>query len=231
MDRSTDSRRARNSDSVTIGGRRRPVSRPSRRRCFLASSLVEPLTERTSLLAPARSVRLTHVHHGVRRVVRAGSVGAVPGRTPAALAPPPPAAGRASPSASASADPPASASASPPSAGASAAGVSVWASVPSPPAPLLVVLRLRLREDGRRFSPWPPPAASAGTASWPGSLSCDSGAPSVPSAAVSWSPFRPRPRLERRLRRRPVPVPSSSSAALSPFPAAPADPAGPAVSA
>src|SRR4029077_13850887 len=42
---------ARNSDSVTMGGRRRPVSRPSRRRCFLASSLVEPLTERTSLLA------------------------------------------------------------------------------------------------------------------------------------------------------------------------------------
>ena len=51
MDRSTDSRRARNSDSVMTGGRRRPVSRPSRRRCFLASSLVEPLTERTSLLA------------------------------------------------------------------------------------------------------------------------------------------------------------------------------------
>src|SRR5207237_441838 len=51
MDRSTDSRRARNSDSVMIGGRRRPVSRPSRRRCFLASSRVEPLTERTSLLA------------------------------------------------------------------------------------------------------------------------------------------------------------------------------------
>jgi hypothetical protein len=48
MVRSTDSRRARNSDSVMIGGRRRPVSRPSRRRCFLASSRVEPFTDRTS---------------------------------------------------------------------------------------------------------------------------------------------------------------------------------------
>ncbi len=38
------------------GGRRRPVSRPSRRRCFLASSRVEPLTERTSLL-PGRLCR------------------------------------------------------------------------------------------------------------------------------------------------------------------------------
>ena len=41
MTRSTASRRARNSDSVMIGGRRRPDSRPSRRRCRLASSLVE----------------------------------------------------------------------------------------------------------------------------------------------------------------------------------------------
>ena len=44
MTRSTDSRRARNSASLTIGARRRPASRPSRRRCFLASSRVEPLT-------------------------------------------------------------------------------------------------------------------------------------------------------------------------------------------
>ena len=49
MTRSTASRRARNSDSVMIGGRRRPDSRPSRRRCRLASSRVEPLTARTSL--------------------------------------------------------------------------------------------------------------------------------------------------------------------------------------
>ena len=49
MTRSTASRRARNSDSVMIGGRRRPDSRPSRRRWRLASSRVEPLTARTSL--------------------------------------------------------------------------------------------------------------------------------------------------------------------------------------
>ena len=48
MTRSTASRRARNSDSVRIGGRRRPASRPSRRRCFLASRRVEPLTLVTS---------------------------------------------------------------------------------------------------------------------------------------------------------------------------------------
>ena len=42
MTRSTDSRRARNSASLTIGARRRPASRPSRRRCFLASRRVEP---------------------------------------------------------------------------------------------------------------------------------------------------------------------------------------------
>ncbi len=41
--RSTASRRARNSASVRTGGRRRPASRPSRRRCRLASSRVEPL--------------------------------------------------------------------------------------------------------------------------------------------------------------------------------------------
>ena len=42
MTRSTASRRARNSASLTIGARRRPASRPSRRRCFLASSRVDP---------------------------------------------------------------------------------------------------------------------------------------------------------------------------------------------
>ena len=45
--RSTASRRARNSASVRIGARRRLVSRPSRRRCRLASSRVEPLTPLT----------------------------------------------------------------------------------------------------------------------------------------------------------------------------------------
>ena len=212
---------------MTIGGRRRPVSRPSRRRCFLASSLVEPLTERTS----SAPVRLAHVHHGVRRVVRAGSVGAVPGRTPAALAPPPPAA---------------------------AAGVAVGVGRPGVAVAAVVGrslgrgrVRLGVRPVPAGAALGGPAAAAAGgrppalalaavgaaasagcaggaaragcglpgrRASWPGSLSCDSGAPSVPSAAVSWSPVRPRVRLERRLRRRPVPVPSSSSPAPSPLP-------------
>ena len=51
--RSTFSRRARNSDSVKIGARRRPASRPSRRRLRFASSRVEP----DSLSEPSR-VRL-----------------------------------------------------------------------------------------------------------------------------------------------------------------------------
>ena len=90
MVRSTDSRRDRNSDSVMIGGRRRPVSRPSRRRCFLASSRVEPLTDRTSSWRGglAGAVRLANVDHGIRRVIGAelGS-GHVLGRTAAPLAP------------------------------------------------------------------------------------------------------------------------------------------------
>src|SRR6185369_13703093 len=150
MDRSTDSRRARNSDSVTIGGRRRPVSRPSRRRCFLASSLVEPLTERTSSL-PFGSRTCTTVSGGSSEPGASGPSPAEPRRRLRRRRRRPPPA-----SPSASADP---ASPSPPSsAGASAADVSVWASVPSPPAPLLAVLRLRLREDDRRLSPWPPSA-------------------------------------------------------------------------
>ena len=51
--RSTFSRRARNSDSVKIGARRRPLSRPSRRRFRFASRRVEP----ESLSDPSR-VRL-----------------------------------------------------------------------------------------------------------------------------------------------------------------------------
>ena len=56
--RSTDSRRARNSVSVIVW-RRLPESLPSRLRCFLASSLVEPLTLCGSLLGSfgARGVR------------------------------------------------------------------------------------------------------------------------------------------------------------------------------
>ena len=76
MTRSTASRRARNSDSVMIGGRRRPESRPSRRRCRLASSRVEPRTGWTSPdgARPAGAAR-PHVHDGVRRVVGARLVG------------------------------------------------------------------------------------------------------------------------------------------------------------
>src|SRR5262245_38601619 len=152
MDRSTDSRRARNSDSVMIGGRRRPVSRPSRRRCFLASSLVEPLTERTSSL-PFGSRTCTTVSGGSSEPGASGPSPAEPRRRlRRRRLPLPPA----SPSPSASADPPASPSPLSP-AGASAAGASGLASVPSPP-PLLAVLRLRLREDDRRLSPWPPSA-------------------------------------------------------------------------
>ena len=84
MERSTDSRRARNSDSVMIGGRRRPVSRPSRRRCFLASSRVEPLTDRTSSL-PFGSRTCTTVSGGSSGVSESGPAAAV-GRTTAALA-------------------------------------------------------------------------------------------------------------------------------------------------
>ena len=50
MTRSTLSRRARNSASVTTG-RRRPASRPSRRRCFFASRRVEPLTRCGSVMS------------------------------------------------------------------------------------------------------------------------------------------------------------------------------------
>jgi len=58
MTRLTASRRARNSASVITGGRRRPAPRPSRRRCFLASSRVEPRSEVTSPSRPSRSSRL-----------------------------------------------------------------------------------------------------------------------------------------------------------------------------
>src|SRR5674476_1002880 len=63
--RSTDSRRARNSASVTTG-RRRPAPRPSRRRCFLASSRVEPLMRWGSVISSgSRGVRtLTTVFAG-----------------------------------------------------------------------------------------------------------------------------------------------------------------------
>ena len=80
MTRSTDSRRARNSDSVTIEGRRRWVSRPSRRRCRLASIRVEPLTPRT----PSSSLRVSRTW----TTVLGGSSPAV--SSVAAPPPPPP---------------------------------------------------------------------------------------------------------------------------------------------
>ena len=64
--RSTASRRAKNSDSVIVV-RRRPASRPSRLRCFFASSLVDPLIRVGSLLNSfgSRGVRtLTTVFGG-----------------------------------------------------------------------------------------------------------------------------------------------------------------------
>ena len=66
MTRSTDSRRARNSDSVMTGGRRGPDSRPSRLRCRFASSRVNPRTDLTSLDETGSSA----------------SAGAAPGRAP-----------------------------------------------------------------------------------------------------------------------------------------------------
>ena len=92
MTRSTDSRRARNSASVMIGGRRRPASRPSRRRCFLASSRVEPLSERASPSSPrslaAPLVLLARVllrGSRTRTTVLGGSSGA--GSTPSSPVP------------------------------------------------------------------------------------------------------------------------------------------------
>ena len=78
MVRSTDSRRARNSDSVMIGGRRRPVSRPSRRRCFLASSRVDPLTDAHVVVA----VRLARRARRCPAGRRASASPSPPGRRP-----------------------------------------------------------------------------------------------------------------------------------------------------
>ena len=75
MTRSTDSRRARNSASLTIGARRRPASRPSRRRCFLASSRVEPWSE--VIWSSAERLRRTRV------TVFSGSSPASPPSSPA----------------------------------------------------------------------------------------------------------------------------------------------------
>ena len=63
MTRSTLSRRARNSASV-MTCLRRPCSRPSRRRCFLASSRVEPRTPVISSLRGRRSRTRTTVFGG-----------------------------------------------------------------------------------------------------------------------------------------------------------------------
>ena len=85
--RSTDSRRARNSASDRIGGRRRPASRPSRRRWRLASRRVEPRTLCTP--SPTRVARrrvssrvlarAADPGDGARRVVVARLVGVVAG--------------------------------------------------------------------------------------------------------------------------------------------------------
>ena len=73
--RSTASRRARNSASLRIGGRRRPASRPSRRRCRLASSRVDPLMPWISSLSLSwPRPRLPFVDDGVRRIVGRAAV-------------------------------------------------------------------------------------------------------------------------------------------------------------
>ena len=80
--RATDSRRARNSASLRIGARRRPASRPSRRRCRLASIRVEPV-DAGDLGARLAAAGLADPHHDLGRIVggRAGLL------TPAAPAP------------------------------------------------------------------------------------------------------------------------------------------------
>ena len=83
MTRSTASRRARNSDSVRTGGRRRPCSRPSRRRCFLASSRVEPLTPLISSSRLSALRGLADVDDGARGVVGRAVCGSSPDRTAA----------------------------------------------------------------------------------------------------------------------------------------------------
>src|SRR5580704_10327349 len=192
---STDSRRARNSDSVMIGGRRRPVSRPSRRRCFLASSRVEPLTDRTSslLVWPAGSRTWTTVSGGSSALSSGPS--AEPRRRlrrrrrPAAVSP----SCRSAESASSS-GPPSSAGSADPSAACWPAGS--WAALGR---------RVRVRDDrDRGVSGWPWAASASGrgaSASWAAGVSPASAASSV----------RVRLRLGLRLRRRAAPVPSSSA--------------------
>src|SRR6185295_10351925 len=78
-------------EELGLGDDRRPAAAglPALAAALLLGLEPGGTLDRADVVAP---VRLTHVHDGVRRVVRAGSVGTVPGRTPAALAPPPPAA-------------------------------------------------------------------------------------------------------------------------------------------
>ena len=67
-----------------MGARRRPASRPSRRRCFLASMRAEPLMLADSSLP--RPPRLAHLDHGVRRVVGLDLLGRFAGAGAAAPA-------------------------------------------------------------------------------------------------------------------------------------------------
>ncbi len=90
MVRATASRRARNSASVSTGGRRRPWSRPSRRRWRLASSRVEPAdTADTVVLDVLLRFRLglrtrcSDVHLSRHRLIVGlvvGTLGAAPAR-------------------------------------------------------------------------------------------------------------------------------------------------------
>ncbi len=183
MVRSTDSRRARNSDSVMIGGRRRPVSLPSRRRCFLASSLVDPRTDRTSSL-PFGSRTCTTVSGGSsgvsdsdparpsaepRRRLRLRLRALLPAESAssAASAGPPSSADQATSADPADAEGSGPAEVSDPSRAAPSRAAPSRAApsraAPSRAAPsratlsrAALVLRLRVREEGRRVSGWPP---------------------------------------------------------------------------
>ena len=153
MVRSTDSRRARNSDSVMTGGRRRPDSRPSRLRCFFASRRVDPLMARTSSAGLCASLTCTTVSGGSsgdsaspspatrRRLRRRRRLELLPSPGPSP-----------SPSASASSS----------SLSLSSAPPSVSSAAAAPPRVLVRVLRRRRRRALTDSSPSSGPGAARG---------------------------------------------------------------------
>ena len=179
-----------------IGGRRRPDSRPSRRRCRLASSRVEPLTARTSDTSADGGPRGADVDDRVRRVV-GRRLGAVAAGAAAAPAPTPTAA--AVPSSPSS---PLAAPASPAIGGLARPGLgwppSAWAAASAPSSP-------------PRALPWPRPPRrrrrAAGLAArprarrWPASWPSSAESAARPRARAGPRPApcggRPRPSAGR----------------------------------